>query len=107
MANYYWWKGTSNNFTDVVGLNASEGWTAATDVGLTANWVMCPQTIGAGVTGATLLPAVDDTVYIKPTYPVVGSVSGSQNFADSATILSPCLDSSNTGITCEQCFIGS
>ena len=106
MANYYWWKGTGSTFDDLVGLTGSEGWTAATDVGLTANWVMCPQTIGAGVTGATMLPGESDTVYIKPTYPVVGSVSGSQNFADSATILSPCLDSSNTGITCEQCFIG-
>lgn len=106
MANYYWWKGTSNNFTDVVGLNASEGWTAATDVGLTANWVMCPQTIGAGVTGATLLPGVDDTVYIKNTFPVVGSVSGSTLGSNLSNILSPCLDSSNIGITCEQCFIG-
>ena len=106
MANYYWWKGTGSTFDDLVGLIGSEGWTAATDVGLTANWVMCPQTIGAGVTGATLLPGVDDTVYIKNTFPVVGSMFGSTNSADSSIILSPCLNSSDTGITCEQCFIG-
>ena len=106
MANYYWWKGTESTFDDIVGLSGSEGWTAATDVGLTANWVMCPQTIGAFVVGATLLPGVADTVYIKATFPVVGSVSGSTNILDSTSILSPCLYSSDTGITCEQSFIG-
>ena len=106
MANYYWWKGTGSTFDDVVGLSGSAGWTAATDVGLTANWVMCPQTIGAGVTGATLLPGSSDTVYIKNTFPVVGSVFGSVIPADSTTILSPCLNSTDVGITCQQCFIG-
>ena len=106
MANYYWWKGTLSTFSELGTLIGSEGWIAATDVGLTANWVMCPQTIGAGVTGATLLPGVDDTVYIKNTFPVVGSMFGSTNSADSSTILSPCLNSSDTGITCQQCFIG-
>ena len=106
MANYYWWKGTESTFDDIVGLSGSAGWTAATDVGLTANWVVCPQTIGAGVTGATLLPGSSDTVYIKNTYPVLGSVFGSTLAADTLGILSPCLNASNIGITCEQCYIG-
>lgn len=106
MANYYWWKGTESTFDDIVGLSGSAGWTAATDVGLTANWVVCPQTIGAGVTGATLLPGSSDTVYIKNTYPVLGSVFGSTLAANTLGILSPCLNASNIGITCEQCYIG-
>jgi len=106
MANYYWWKGTENTFDDIVGLSGSAGWTAATSVGLTANWVACPQTFGALVVGATTLPGVSDTVYIKNTFPVVGSVFGSVAATDSTTILSPCLNSTDIGITCQQCFIG-
>ena len=106
MANYYWWKGTGigSTFDDLVGSTAE--WIAATDVGLTANWVVCPQTVGVFVEGATLLPGSSDIVYIKNTFPVIGAVFGSTLAADSSNILSPCLNSSDVGITCQQCFIG-
>ena len=110
MANYYWWKGTGTTFgndsQDVVDSSRSAPWIAVTNVGLTANWVMCPQTVGAVVVGATLLPGASDTVYIKDRFPIEDTVSGSTIVSDTATILSPCLDSTNIGITCEQCFIG-
>lgn len=106
MANNYWWKGTTYTYNFDLTPTQSSGLTGATDAGLTANWVMCSQTIGATVTGATLLPGSTDIVYIKNKFPVVGSVFGSTNQLDSTEILSPCLNSSDCGITCEQCFIG-
>ena len=106
MAKFYW-KGTAAGFTTDVTGASYDSWIAATNAGLTKNWANSVGTIGSGVTGATLLPGVNDLVYISDRFPTLGSTLSSIIGASSFTyVLSPCLNSSNVGITASYCYIG-
>jgi len=106
MAKYYW-KGTAAGFTTAVSGASYTAWIAATNTGLTTNWAYSIGTIGSGVTGATVMPGVDDSVYFSDRFPTLGStLSGSTGAGLFTYVLSPCLNSNNDGITASACYIG-
>ena len=106
MAKFYW-KGTAAGFTTDVTGASYDSWIAATNAGLTKNWANSVGTIGSGVTGATLIPGVNDLVYISDRFPTLGStLSGSTGSGSYTYVLSPCLNSGNAGITAYSCTIG-
>jgi len=106
MAKYYW-KGTAAGFTTGVTGASYAAWIAATNSGLTKNWAYSIGTIGSGVTGATVMPGVNDSVYFSDRFPTLGStLSGSTGAGLFTYVLSPCLNSNNDGITASACYIG-
>ena len=106
MAKYYW-KGTAAGFTTGVTGASYAAWIAATNSGLTTNWAYSIGTIGSGVTGATVMPGVNDSVYFSDRFPTLGStLSGSTGAGLFTYVLSPCLNSNNDGITASACYIG-
>ena len=106
MAKYYW-KGSQAGFTTAISGASYTAWINATSTGLTANWAYSVGTVGSGVTGATLLPGTSDTVYISDRFPTLGiSLSGVTGSGTYTYTYSPCLNSSNLGITADSCVIG-
>ena len=106
MAKYYW-KGTAAGFTTGVTGASYSAWINATSVGLSANWAYSNGYIGDGVTGATALPGSNDSVYISDRFPTIGTtLSGTTFGANYTYVLSPCLNSSNVGITAGYVYLG-
>lgn len=107
MAKYYW-KGSAAGFTTGVTGASYTAWIAATNAGLSANWAYSVGAVGSGVTGATGIPGVNDTVFISDRFPTLGSTLASQIGVSGAYtyVLSPCLNSSNTTIISTNTFIG-
>lgn len=102
MAKYYWWKGATAPFTTQTSGTTYAAWIAATNAGLTSNWVSSSYNVSSLVYGATALPGSSDYVSIDDRYPPIGSTVGSLTL----DILSPCLNSTGVGITAFVCSIG-
>ena len=103
----YFWKGTSAPFTTQTSGSTYAAWIKATNTGITANWAYSFGSPGSGVTGATALPGVLDSVYFSDKFPTLGStLSSNSDSVQNSYVLSPCLNSSGAGITCLNCNIG-
>lgn len=106
MAKYYW-KGTNAEFTTGTTGASYSAWIAATSIGASANWAYSIGTVGSGVTGATGIPGVADTVFISDRFPTLGSTLSAVTGSGAYTyVLSPCLNSSNAILSASIATIG-
>lgn len=106
MAKYYW-KGSAAGFPKGTTGASYVAWIAATSIGATANWAYSIGTVGSGVTGATGIPGVADTVFISDRFPTLGStLSGVTGTGAYTYVLSPCLNSSNAILSASVVTIG-
>ena len=71
--NIFYWKGQTASVPSATSGTTYTTWAAATNVGLTANWVMAFSNLTSLIVGATRLPGPLDYVYIQDKYPNIGS----------------------------------
>lgn len=104
--NIFYWKGQTASVPSATSGTTYTTWVAATNVGLTANWVMAFSNLTSLIVGATRLPGPLDYVYIQDKYPNIGSTYSGISFSNYSITQSPCAGASTAFLSGDVVYIG-